>query len=502
MHPPTCARRPLAGSHTAGPLVLPGLPAPMGPSTHAGEPGARKPALLVLATILLLLVGRTGHAVDLMGGDIVVVDTFADELIRVDPLTGAQMVISAGDLFARPVAVAIDTDHEIFVVDGQRFSSPNGGTGVIQVDPASGDQFAVSFAGNFLNAHDIDIDGAGDLVVADFSGPSGSGGIIRVDPSDGSQTVLLVGSTPFQLAVEASGDIVATNSNTFGSRLFRVDPALGLATTLNPDVGLPVGVAVEADGSILLADTGGAGGAGPNIRRIDPMTGSSTTLSSGNLLEFMGGIAVADDGSIYVTTRRQDRTDAVVRVDPTSGAQELVSSFPGGSFSRLAGIAVVPGLPAISVGVDIKPGRGLSLVNPWRRGVVPVAVFGSNGFDVSSIDPSTIGFGPDAAGLAHGGGPHGADLNGDGIEDALMHFRVRKTGIAIGDTEACVTGALVDGTPFEGCDGIRTVPACGIGFELALLLPPLLWLWRRRNEAPGSWLRSCRSSSDRAPAGT
>ncbi len=59
------------------------------------------------------------------------------------------------------------------------------------------------------------------------------------------------------------------------------------------------------------------------------------------------------------------------------------------------------------------------------------------------------------------------------------------TGIAPGDTEACLTGETLDGTLLEDCDAVETVTVTAlrqIGYELTVFLAPLLWLHRRRGQ--------------------
>jgi hypothetical protein len=124
------------------------------------------------------------------------------------------------------------------------------------------------------------------------------------------------------------------------------------------------------------------------------------------------------------------------------------------------GIDNIHAVPA-PVDIDIKPGSDTNALNPLARGVIPVAILGSATFDVADVDVTTLAFGPSAAASAHGASGHWEDVNGDGFTDLVSHYRTEETGIAFGDTEACVSGETLDSIPFDGCDLVKALAPPG-----------------------------------------
>jgi hypothetical protein len=152
---------------------------------------------------------------------------------------------------------------------------------------------------------------------------------------------------------------------------------------------------------------------------------------------------------------------------------------------------VVTGIATVDAAIDIRPGMEPNFINLLSNGLIRVALLGSDVLDVLDVDPTTLAFGPAGAAPAHelctadDFAGHIRDVNGDGFDDLVTHYVTSEAGIAFGDPEACLSGQTTSGERFEGCDSIRMM-GCGIGFELALLLPPLMWMRRRLRRAPGS----------------
>lgn len=137
---------------------------------------------------------------------------------------------------------------------------------------------------------------------------------------------------------------------------------------------------------------------------------------------------------------------AIGFLDPITGAASI--SSPLGAAVRILRLC------ALAVTLDIKPLSFPNAVNPRSRGVIPVAVLSTAGFDATRIDPESLAFGP------AGAGPERArftDVNADGKTDLLLHFRTQETGITCATTSAELTGRTRDGQAIAGTDSVRTV---------------------------------------------
>jgi sulfatase modifying factor 1 len=212
--------------------------------------------------------------------------------------------------------------------------------------------------------------------------------------------------------------------------------------------------------------------------------GSFTASASPNQTFDQGGNVYEWNESVIDGSFRTLRGGSAGIAPGFMAASFRIRSLPIGESSNV-GFRVARLVPVTLVEIDIRPGSDVNPVYPMGRGVIPVAILGSESFDVLDVDVSTLAFGPAGAAPAYKKGGLPWDLNGDGFTDLLSLYRTEEAGIAFGETEACLTGEVFDGTPFEGCDPIFTL-GCGLGFELVLVLPPLIWLRQLRRRKAGA----------------
>jgi len=149
-------------------------------------------ALLLVAMMVILITPGVSAGANLKLGDILVAEPGNESVSVVDPVTGTRTMISSGGLLSpshRSVVVALAPDGYVIVVHREN--------GLIRVNPVTGAQSVLSQGNHFRDPWAIAIEkDTGDIYVADSGYDHArpeineAGKIIMVDPISGTQEII------------------------------------------------------------------------------------------------------------------------------------------------------------------------------------------------------------------------------------------------------------------------------------------------------------------------
>lgn len=254
-------------------------------------------------------------------GNVFIADSFNNRIRKVSARTGMIVTFAGtgepgfagdGDLATEaklnsPAGVAVDAKGNVLIADtfNNRIRIVDARTGIIstvtgtRIQGAAGDE-GLAVRAQLSEPAGLVVDTAGNLLIADTSNhrirrlEAGTGVITTVvgtgvpgfSGDDGLGTAAQLNG-PSAVAVDAHGNVVI--ADTFNNRIRRVDASTGTITTVagtglqgfSGDGGLanhaqltePSGVAVDANGNILIADT-----FNNRVRHVDMNTGVITTI--------------------------------------------------------------------------------------------------------------------------------------------------------------------------------------------------------------------------------
>lgn len=124
-------------------------------------------------------------------------------------------------------------------------------------------------------------------------------------------------------------------------------------------------------------------------------------------------------------------------------------------------IAKLQDQAVINVTIDIKPGSYPNAINLGAQGNVPVAIFSSETFDATQIDPETVTLANARVQMKGKSNKYLAtfqDINGDGTPDLLVHIDTQTLQMSSSDEQAVLEGQTFDGKKIRGVDSVKIVP--------------------------------------------
>lgn len=350
----------------------------------------------------------------------------------------------------------------------------------------------------------VDAPAIAEILLGADGGQGNPSQLYELDPADGSVTTTI---GPIGFAVTGLAVHPQTNA-IYGSTSNREASIPGHLISIDLQTGAGADIGQLIDGTQTAADlTFAVDGTlygwiepGDQLATIDLTTGAATLVGPSGLNTFGSGIAMSsasdlyltgggDDGTLNIINTTTGMTDSLIALVGGSGLSQPINALSfdaGGTLFGSRGTNCFPCLSADLLAIDTTTGNitvlgqsvnkldaivfhpliraNVALVRPrsnevkvGRRSPLTVVILGSDTFDVSTVDGSTITFGTGAATLTHYRGPHTKDFNNDGRPDLLAHFRTSDTGINCGDIGATLSAQNLTGDPITGTTAIVTV---------------------------------------------
>jgi glucose/arabinose dehydrogenase len=344
----------------------------------------------VAAVVLALLVGGVVDPVSALAaapgpGDVVVANGSSHDVLSINPATKAVNTVSnnamstASGGLARletPFGVARQANGRLVVADqGAQVISPPDGR-LTRINPNTGAQSVLAACPNCTDPVGITVAPGGNVYVADenaFQGdPDGDGAIFKVTPGGPATTLSTNGISqaaggdpfccffdPLSVVVAPSGNLLVLDDeagSTANGAIIRVETAgahVGRQTVIADNTISKAAGGVRAfsdprnltllpSGNALVTNSNGGGGT-PRVIRVNlqlgPHFGAQAVVSADHKLAFPYGVAVDDNGRIFVADSTAfSFQGALFRVSPSTGAQATVAS----GFGNPRGITLEP----------------------------------------------------------------------------------------------------------------------------------------------------------------
>ena len=299
----------------------------------------------------------------------------APVILRADPATGGLAEISRngsqGDLFRHPYDIVVAPDGSLLVADMGAYATATDRTPdgrIIRVDPVTGHQSLVSSGQHLVDPAGLTIGPDGLLYVVENIGTTGTPAVVSVNPATGAQSIVTQGGElcyPFGIAHEANGSLLVTSYGDFSDgttvidcsydfgALVRIDLATKAQSVLSrnaPEWGNlfrnPLGVTVEPGGRILMVNQNG----GTALVAVDPGTGvqnAETPNTGTDRIVVPQRTAVTPDGDALLSDFTLDDLEGgLVSVNLATGAQSILRQDRE-LFNNPLGVAVVANRPPV-----------------------------------------------------------------------------------------------------------------------------------------------------------